>query len=482
MIFDLPFHVYEQKYKYKYLAIYHLLREAILNQLLPYGERLPSTRELGETYHVSRGIIVQVYDMLAAEGYIETRPGSGTYVSYYYREQQPQIEREAPIPLSRWGQRVNALPLRSRTENIEPKLSFQIGIPNTTHFPYKEWNRCYYQALKNSKEIATKQSRTFSTAGRANLREAISQYLARARGMKVEAEDIAIVSGSVQAIALLCQLLIDTGESVMVEEPGYVGNVRAIRACGGIPIPTEMDHEGMKIADFPAKLVFVTPSRQFPTGRVLSFSRRMELVQWAEEKQAVIIEDDYDSEFRYQGRPIEPLKILDQADRVVYMGTFSKTLFSHIRVGYIILPKWLREPFLKAKQIYDPHPSSLIEQQVIASFIHNGYYEKHLRKMRKIYDQNHLLLEQAIREHLADYFEPIHSDAGLHVFAWWKKSWEEYEQLIARCREQGIVWTDTSEYFQNQKQKAACFGFSHLTAEEVVQGMERIAQIIKTNQ
>jgi GntR family transcriptional regulator/MocR family aminotransferase len=249
-------------------------------------------------------------------------------------------------------------------------------------------------------------------------------------------------------------------------------------AAGGKVIEAEVDHAGIKLADWDARLLFVTPSRQFPTGAVLSMERRQALLQWATRRGAIIVEDDYDSEFRHHGRPIEPLKALDAQGRVVYIGTFSKTMHPDLRLGYAVVPSGLRDAFLKAKQLFEPHPTAILEQRALASFMNSGQYERHLRRMKRIYSRRYEGMFAEMTRRLSDLFEHIPSDAGLHMFVWWKGSNDTWSRFKASCRDAGIIWSDGDPNYAEHKQRpSACFGFSHLEEPEILKGIDMMRTI-----
>lgn len=475
MDFHISWNVYQQRYHYKYLALYHALRDAIVAGKLPYGSRLPASRELAGLYEISRGIVSQVYEMLEAEGYVSAGVGSGTFVSFN-RQQHAHAPGEIPsFELSAWGRRLEPLVLpgmdAARPSGI--RYDFSMGQTNMAAFPYAEWNRTLYGTVR--KISAHRQMEAFESQGHLPLREAIARYLRRARGIEADPEDVVIVNGSMQAIALLAQLLVNPGDTAVIEDPGYRGIRRAVDMVGGQIVPARVDENGIVPGDWQARVLFVTPSRQFPTGAVLSLERRQEILQWALRHNAVIVEDDYDSEFRYKGRPIEPLKVLDNGGRVVYVGTFSKTLFSDIRIGYVVVPAWLRTPFCKARHLYEPLATALIEQYALASFMNSGQYERHLRRMKRLYSNKQQLCFQQLQEHLGAWFDFVKSDAGLHIFGWWKDSKENYEAFRNACREKGIVWTDADVYMIRTEKIGACFGFAHLPDEEICIGIRQMA-------
>jgi GntR family transcriptional regulator / MocR family aminotransferase len=244
-----------------------------------------------------------------------------------------------------------------------------------------------------------------------------------------------------------------------------------------VPLPGRLDGQGLVIEPWDARLAFVTPSRQFPTGTVLSLPRRQALLQWAAERGAVIVEDDYDSEFRHRGRPIEPLKVLDRAGRVVYVGTFSRTMQAQLRIGYAVLPERLLEPFVQALRLYEPYPASLLEQRALAQFMASGGYERHLRRMGRLYSRRFELFRRLLDSWLGRLFEVVPSDAGLHVFARWREDDASYERYRERCRQAGVMWGDGRSYFYENAFTSACFIFSHLSEARIMEGLERMKAV-----
>ncbi|MZQ86030.1 aminotransferase class I/II-fold pyridoxal phosphate-dependent enzyme [Paenibacillus sp. 5J-6] len=355
------------------------------------------------------------------------------------------------------------------------KIAFVMGRPQLDEFPRELWNRGMYEQVRRMTE--SPQAEAHVAEGHYALREAIAQHLRRIRGIEAPPERIVIVNGSMQAIALLTQMLVNEGDPVILERPGYQGASRAVLAAGGVPIHAEVDGQGLAPQPWNARLLFVTPSRQFPTGAVLGLERRQQLLRWAAEQGAVIVEDDYDSEFRHRGRPIEPLKVLDQEGRVVYIGTFSKTMLQDLRIGYVVLPEALHDAFVAAKRLYEPHPSGLLEQRSLAAFMASGGYERHLRRMRRVYASKFLLLQALLQEQLSTLFEWVESDAGLHLFGWWRGDPRTYAAYAAECRKAGVTWSDASSYGIPAGRAGACFGFAHLSEQEIRQGVAALRQI-----
>ncbi|SDN60580.1 GntR family transcriptional regulator / MocR family aminotransferase [Paenibacillus sp. yr247] len=350
-----------------------------------------------------------------------------------------------------------------------------MGHPQMDEFPRELWNRGMYEQVRRMTE--SPQEEAHFAEGHYALREAIAQHLRRMRGIDAPPERIVIVNGSMQAIALLTQVLVNEGDPVILERPGYHGTSRAVLAAGGVPVHAAVDGQGLVPQPWNARLLFVTPSRQFPTGAVLGLERRQQLLRWAAEQSAVIVEDDYDSEFRHRGRPIEPLKVLDQEGRVVYIGTFSKTMLQDLRIGYVVLPEALLGAFVAAKRLYEPHPSGLLEQRSLAAFMASGGYERHLRRMRRVYASKFLLLQAHLQEQLSTLFEWVESDAGLHLFGWWRGDPRDYAVYAAACRKAGVSWSDAATYGLPPERAGACFGFAHLTEEEIRRGVALLRHV-----
>lgn len=515
MDFTLPYDKYLSVHRYKYLALYHALRAAILDGTLPGGTRLPSTRRLAELYLLSRGSASQVYDMLLADGYVRTETGRGTFVSADHfvpvawagpgslnqvqgaagtgtdavagtgitataaptREEGTTGAVSVPtggmkrIPLSSWGARLLD---RAVPEDDSPGSDFisfhSSGMP-MEYFPYAEWRSALNYAGGRGGGLLDSSS---PIQGDEGLRRAIAAHLRVTRGIRADAEHIVLFSGSMQGIAILTQLLLEPGDPAVVEDPGYYGIRRAVEITGGELIPGKVDESGLVPSDWAARLLFVTPSRQFPTGAVLPLERRRTLLEWARRYQAVIVEDDYDSEFRWAGRPIEPLKALDHEERVVYIGSFSKTMFSGLRLGFAVLPPSLVQPATAAKALYEPLPSGQLEQRALARFMSTGGYSRHLRRMTRIYGERAGRLRALLSERLGPLFELLPGDAGLHLYARWRRSAPEFAAFRTAALRRGTDFRDADLYRVVPGEPTACFSFSHLDDTKLEEGVNRL--------
>ncbi|WP_342437084.1 PLP-dependent aminotransferase family protein [Paenibacillus sp. FSL L8-0436] len=508
MNFTLPYDQYLAIHRYKYLALYHALRAAILEGTLPGGTRLPSTRRLAGLYLVSRGSASQVYDMLLADGYIKTEKGRGTFVSDdsffsaaggepVYREDStdhqvvdlPRVgaglnpageeirtpDREflepGAIPLTSWGERLMERQVSIYGQAGEDAISFRSSGMRIEHFPYGEWRSALnYAGGKGGGMLEG----YCPPQGEESLRRAIAAHLRITRGIRADAEQIVLFSGSMQGIVLLVQLLLEPGEPAVVEDPGFHGIRRAVEIGGGKLLPGRVDESGLVPEDWAARLLFVTPSRQFPTGAVLPLDRRRSLLEWARRQEAVIVEDDYDSEFRWGGRPIEPLKALDREDRVVYIGSFSNSMFSGLRLGFAVLPPSLVGPVTAAKALYEPLPGAQLEQRALARFMSTGGYSRHLRRMTRIYGERARIFRALLNERLGMLFQPLPGDSGLHIYARWLRSEQEYSAFREAALQRGTDFRDAALYRIGPGSPAACFSFSLLDAEALEEGVNRL--------
>ncbi|WP_141501149.1 PLP-dependent aminotransferase family protein [Paenibacillus luteus] len=484
---------YMAQYSTKYEMLYHALKNTIVQGKLANGVRLPSSRELARMYGFSRGTVSNVLEALTAEGYVTAVVGSGTFVNFQSASAPvlPPIKKK--VRLSEWGERLRTPTIKeweaanptqspktsyhaSKVDTWSTKrngtVSFQLGITEMSPFSKEAWNRCLHEEARSMSEKATVDAH--QPLGVMALREAIAKHLQRNRGIGANAEQIVIVNGSMQAIALLTQLLTGPGDAVVAECPGYRGIKTAVLASGAKLIEGEVDNQGLIPQSWDARMLFVTPNRQYPTGAVLSMERRQQLLSWAAKQSAFIIEDEYDSEFRHRGKPIETFKSLDKStELVIYTGTFSKTMMTDIRLGFVVLPTVLVEPFTSAKSLYEPHPSAILEQRALAAFMSSGLYERHLRRMKRIYSHKFSLLRDMLKR-MPVPIRWIDGDAGLHIFGWWLGTKEQYETYEKDCREAGVEWV--RERTSHDK-IGISLGFSHLQDEDLILGIGRMIEV-----
>lgn len=489
MDFWIPLERYEARYSSRYRALYHALRDAIREGRLQTGSRLPASRELASQYEMARGTVSRVYEMLIADGFLESRPGRGTFVLEHESESRRNPGRAHRPRLSRWATRIPASPAHSGSPAAAPRFDMRAGAPDPEIFPHRQWQTAMMRAAR---EDRTAGRRFRSAADRApsgvmELREAIAAHLNRRRGLHIAAESVEIVSGSQQALGLLTHLLIDPGQPAVLENPGYFGIQNALAAVGGRAIYAPVDGEGLQISDWRARLLFVTPSHQFPTGAVLAWHRRRALLDWARKRDAMIIEDDYDSEFKREGLPVEPLCAMDSGDgRVIYTGTFSKTIHPGLRLGYVVLPEGLRDIFRRARRLFEAGSASRLEQLTLAAFMQSGDYERHLRRSIRIYRERHRAMLAAFARYLDGAFDWHASNAGLHVFGRWRRKGaaaQSFARFSERCREAGILFSPGAIFYAaeaGRRPPCALFGFSQLNPDRATSAIKTMGRIYRS--
>jgi len=393
--------------------IYDGLRKAILEGMLRPGQRVASTRALAAELGVSRLPVLTAYEQLLHEGYIEGRPGSGTFVCAAPPDRmlRARDEQRPPRPKRRAARR--RVPLGRDEGGIRP---FRVTLPALDEFPHELWARL---VARHARHIAPVHLAYGDPAGVGALRAAVAEHLRTARAVRCEAEQVLIVSGSQAALRVCASVLFRHGDRVAIEEPGYPGAHAAVRASGAELVPVPVDEEGINVAALAAlrtriRAVYVTPSHQYPLGASMSAARRLALLDWATQRGAWILEDDYDSEYRYVSRPLGALQGIDTNDRVVYIGTFSKVLFPALRVGYLVVPRSLWDSFLDARDALDVFSSTLY-QLVLAEFLEEGHFARHLRRMRGIYLRRRDAMLEGLARHCADVLTVVNADAGLHL-------------------------------------------------------------------
>lgn len=460
--------------------VYLGLRENILGGMLRAGDRLPSTRDLAEQLGISRTIVVLAYDHLLAEGFVEGRVGSGTYVAAGLGANRPRTQgRPAQVRLSRFcvaSERAAGRIIFPGPHRPALRYDFAYGRAQVSEFSFEVWGRIL---LRNARNASIEKIDYAPAAGSVALREAICEHLRRSRAVVCDASQIIVVNGSQQALDLVARVLIERGDAVAVEDPQYQGTREVLRACRARIHPVRVDREGLNPAELPhgARVVFVTPSHQFPTGAVLPLARRMALLEWAKRNQAVIVEDDYDGEFRYEGQPLESLQGLDTEGRVIYIGTFSRTIFSALRIGYLIAPQSLVSAFTAAKWLCDRHTPTL-EQETLAEFIRNGMYERHLRRMRRRNASRREALLEAIAKYIGDRAELTGDGAGAHVVLWPKRR-EPEEAVVARAAARGVGIYGVGGYFLRKPAPPAfMLGYSRLNEQEIREGIRRLGEVL----
>ena len=442
-----------------YRQICDSLREAIVAGRLAPGARIPGSRTFAADLGVSRNTINGALSQLLAEGYLVARPRAGTFVHERLPDALLAVPRRgAPSPIgarlsgtaargrrprSAIAEALARLPLAAGRSLVEPARPFQTGVPALDLFPWALWARL---AAHRTRRWGAALSGYGSVLGYQPLREAIAGYVSAARGARCRADQVLITAGAQQGLDLVARVLAGRGDVVWVEDPGYPAARGAFAAAGARVVPVGLDREGLRLPARPGaapRLVYVTPSRQYPTGVTMSAARRLDLLRWAEAASVWIVEDDYDSEFRYASRPLNCLQGLDEAGRVIYVGTFSKTVFPGLRLGYLVLPPDLVESFGEVRAITDRQPPG-IEQAVLADFITQGHFARHVRRMRSLYEERRDALLAAARESLEG-VTFADTDAGMLTLAWLPPGVSD-EEVSRRALARGVEAPPLSPY------------------------------------
>jgi GntR family transcriptional regulator/MocR family aminotransferase len=473
--------------------IYRALRARIVGGELAAGARLPPTRALARELGVSRTTVLQAYEQLAAEGFIVGRAGSGSYVSAIVdparrpRDASGKRHGAARHPsLSAFARRLEerrVRPLYSSYVSEQPTVAydFRYGRPSIADFPVRAWHRCLG---KRARAASVRAHDYGNPQGSPALRTALSDYLSRARGVAVDPDHLLVVTGSQQGLDLAARVLLDPGNTAVVEEPGYEGARRAFEAASAKVVLVPVDDAGLQSEALArlaprARLAHVTPSHQYPLGGIMPYARRVALLAWAARADAYIVEDDYDGEYRYSGPPIEALRALDEDDRVLYLGTFSKVMYPALRVGYLALPDSLIEPFTRAKLVADGG-GPMLEQDALADFIERGEFERHIRRSRKRYAERRAALLDALQKRLGDRIEICGADAGLHVVVRLLDAHAPTAREIARrARSVGVGIYPIDPYYEQPPRRAAfVLGYGSVTPADIRAGVARLASVI----
>ncbi len=477
-----------------YQQLYDGLREAILTGHLRAKTRLPSTRTLAKELNISRNTVMNAFEQLLMEGYLEGKVGSGTYVAQtlpdellhtsFAKEKTKNITQKNS-GLSKRGQMIASIPVsvaqryRMSLDNDSP-TPFQNGLPAYDEFPFRMWTKMVANCWSN---LPRKIFGYGASGGYKPLREAIANHLATTRAVKCSPEQVIIVSGSQQALDLTARLLLDPGDHVWVEDPCYMGAYNALQAAGAKIIPVPVDNEGIDVSQgiiksSQARLVYVTPSHQFPLGMAMSLARRVALLEWAKSSNAWIVEDDYDSDFRYVGRPIAALQGLDSEGRVIYMGTFSKVLSPTLRLGYLVVPTSLADAFTSAKALSDRH-SPQVEQIVLTDFIVEGHFSQHIRRMRALYSERQQALIEAAKQYASGLLTVNANETGMHVIGWLPDGSDDVaisKKLISKQ----IIAYPLSMYSIEAKQKPGLvLGYAGFSSEDIFLAMKKLALVLE---
>jgi GntR family transcriptional regulator/MocR family aminotransferase len=468
-----------------YRWLYASLRAEMLSGRLRPGARLPSTRDLASQFGLARGTIVNAFEQLKSEGYVEGSVGSGTYVSKVLPEKllhvssghvasrhaaKLAVPRKRQPAVSDYGRRAK---LFGGYEN-RPTRAFRANLPALDLFPMTLWTKITLRCLRR---LSRRHLMGCDPLGYIPLRQAVAEYLSRSRGVRCVPEQVAIVSGVQEALDLTARLLLNPGDRVCVENPGYPGAILVFQAFRARIFAAEVDDEGIGVRQLPSqgvRLIYVTPAHQFPLGTTMSLARRLQLLEWARNSGTVIFEDDYDSEYRYSGRPIPALQGLDGSGLVLYAGSFSKVLFPALRLGYVVIPFDLL-PHFEAIQSLTFRHAPLLEQVVLSDFITEGHFGRHLRRMREVYaDRLSVLLEEA-RLKLAGLLEISGVEAGLQT-AGWLGGGIDAESAAAAAAKRNVGVTPLSRYSHGRAvPEGLQLGFAAVDTREIRRGVRDLA-------
>ena len=459
--------------------LYGELRSAILDGRLAPGTRLPASRDFARQYQLSRGTVVSVLERLQAEGYITSRVGFGTWVN---RVETPRPARQATTTPA-YIRRVTSINKQPQPwidlAFVEGPRPFRIGHPAINEFPSEIWGRI---AAARARNFGSWLEKEVDRRGYRPLRNAIAEYLRTSRGVRCTAEQIVIVSGIQQALDLLARLLLKRGDRIWMEDPGYFGARIAFDNAGARMIAVPVNEEGLSVsagmkACPNAKGAYVTPAHQFPLGVTMSLERRMALLSWASRAGAFVIEDDYDSEYRFEGTPVPALQSLDNQSSVIFIGSFSKTLFPALRVGYVVLPARLTDLFVGFRYRTDFRNSSF-DQAVLCDFIADGHFARHLRRMRSLYAQRLAALMEGARQHLGGVLEISNVRAGLYTIGYLKNEMTSRQaEKLAAAQGVEVLAVDRCT-LRRPDPRALLLGFGGFSELAIRQGLIRLAKAL----
>jgi GntR family transcriptional regulator/MocR family aminotransferase len=448
--------------------IYRQIRDAVMDGRLRAGDALPSSRALARRLEVSRNTVVVVYERLRAEGFLDSRIGSGTFVSDDVRPRSRVAPAQSPLRARALWQDIPEGPDMAA---VRVAFDFRPGVPDASHFPFAAWRARVTRQLRPE---AVGTGAHIGAAGHAEFRAALARHLGVSRGVRAAPDEVFVTNGSQQAIDLIARVLLEPGDVVAVEDPGYPPTHRALRAHGCRVMGVPVDEEGLVVDAIPehARLVYVTPSHQYPLGMAMSMARRQALLDWAARADATILEDDYDSEFRYGGRPLEPLRNLDQSGRVLFVGSLSKVLLPTLRLGFAVVPAPLHGAFRKAKGLADWH-TAVPTQAAAAQFIDDGLLAQHVRRMRRTYAERHDLIVHVLARDFADRLAPVEAAGGLHLTAFLHGP--DDHALARRARAQDVAVVPLSRHFRDTPPRDGLLvGYGAIAVDHIEEGLRRL--------
>lgn len=456
----------------KTAELYVDLRKAIEQGKLAWGTKLPSTRDLAQALNMARATVNVVYERLIADGLLETSSGSGTFVRFQLPVPAKSKPQSTHAPLSNFAKSLN--------QHVHPavkssgKYHLNLFCPDVSNFPLAAWKTCLRAALRQVDFLQG--PRQDSPLGLLLLRKTLAHHLNQSRGLRLKPENLLISSGSANGIYILFRLLLEPGSKLLMEEPCYYRARQLAISLGAKLIPAPVTEQGIQLKEQKAEVAFLTPACHYPSGITTSLEARLELLRWAEQQQAFLIEDDFDVDFRRSGLSSESLLSLDKDQRVCYLGSFSTTLSPHVRLGYVILPDSLVEPATKLKLLLEAGTAALLEQAAVALFIRWGHYQKHLKKMRRVYAEKHQAFEELVLNRAPTELSWCRADSGLSRFAYWQSSEKSLKSFTNFCSSKGLSWEDASRNFIAKPKASIHWGYSHLELKE----MKAIGRIVSS--
>jgi GntR family transcriptional regulator/MocR family aminotransferase len=473
-----------------YRQIYEWFRRAIVDGQVRPGQRVPSTRNLAAELKISRIPVFNAYEQLCAEGYLETFVGAGTCVARSIPDEKlrPPVRRgpsgsrksaesTGPRRISHRGTAFTNFPPQSWLNSLG---AFRVSLPALDEFPIRIWSKL---VARHSRTLHREIMGYGDAMGHLPFREAVAHYLATARGVRCKSSQILVTTGSQQALQICAQVLLDPKDCVAIEEPGYPGARQAFLSAGSRLIPVRVDEEGIKVTELTGcgddlRAVYITPSHQYPLGMTMSATRRMQLLNWAARSGTWIIEDDYDSEYRFESRPVVSLQGLDNYARVIYIGTFSKVLFPALRLGYVVLPEDLVHAFSAyrdASYIF----SSTLYQAVLTDFIQEGHFARHLRRMRMLYMERRNMLVRTIDAQLGKKLEVVGAEAGMHLVTLLPRGVDD-SAIARKAAERGIsVMPLSSCYLGRPVRNGLVLGYGGTSPPQIGDAMHELKKLIQ---
>lgn len=460
--------------------VHRQLRQAVLDGRLAPGQKLPPSRDLASQLNVSRATVVTAYDRLQSEGYLVSRVGAGTFVSDAVSQGTSWLRRETPTdttlkPRELW--RDVTVP---DAPSKPPDYDFRPGIPDARQFPYDVWRRLLGRELQAR---GASSGAYGDPAGHLKLRTAIARHIRQSRGMDASADDITITNGTQQAVDLIARVLVDPGDQAAIEDPGYQPPRQLFATLGAHVVDVPVDGEGLVVDAIPARtrLVYASPAHQFPLGTTMSLRRRLALLEWAQVHDAAIIEDDYDSEFAFDSPPVEPLQTLDRHGRVLYVGSFSKSMLNTLRLGYVVAPESLHQAIRAAKFVTDWH-TSLPVQGALAEFIADGWYARHVRRMRAVYQDRYDEVVTILRRDFAAEFDVVDGPGGLHVTAM-AKGGVDVQRAVRMAANDGAGFHRLAGYTSHTSKRppdGIVVGYGAIATERIAAGLAILRAALST--